>query len=54
MRSLEEVLAELKAAEKEYAEKCEKYGIAQNSKKKKEVVEDDSKDATEEESNDEG
>ncbi len=51
MRSLEEVLAELKAAEKEYAEKCEKYGIAQNSKKKKEVVETNT---TDEEAKDEG
>ena len=54
MRSLEEVLAELKAAEKEYAEKCEKYGIAQNSKKKKEVVEEDCEDTTDEDSKNEG
>ena len=35
MRSLDEVLAELKAAEKEYAEKCLKYGIEEKQKKKK-------------------
>lgn len=45
MRSLEEVLAELKAAEKEYAEKCQKYGIDDKHKKKKDVqLEDDSND----------
>lgn len=37
MRSLEEVLAELKAAEKEYAEKCAKYGIEEKHKKKKNI-----------------
>ena len=35
MRSLDEVLAELKAAEKEYAEKCQKYGIEEKHKKNK-------------------
>lgn len=34
-RTLEEVLADLKAAEKEYKEKCEKYGIEDKKKKKK-------------------
>lgn len=37
MRSLDEVLAELKAAEKEYAEKCAKYGIEEKHKKKKNI-----------------
>ena len=36
MRSLEEILAELNAAEKEYAQKCVEYGIVENNKKKKE------------------
>ena len=36
MRTLEEILAELNAAEKEYAEKCQKYGIEEKTKKKKE------------------
>ena len=36
MRSLEEILADLDAAEKEYAEKCEKYGIEEKTRKKKE------------------
>ena len=35
MRSLEEILSELNAAEKEYARKCEQYGIEEKSKKKK-------------------
>lgn len=35
MRSLEEILVELNAAEKEYAEKCREYGIEENTKKKK-------------------
>ncbi|MBQ6333510.1 MAG: hypothetical protein IJI46_00340 [Erysipelotrichaceae bacterium] len=35
MRSLEEILAELNAAEKEYAQKCARYGIEENGKKKK-------------------
>lgn len=38
MRSLEEILAELNAAEKEYAEKCKEYGIEENTKKKKDVT----------------
>ena len=36
MRSLEEVLKELDAAEKEFNAKCEKYGITENKKKKQE------------------
>ena len=35
MRSLEEVLKDLNDAEKEYAEKCKKYGIEEKQKKKK-------------------
>ena len=35
-RTLEEILDELNAAEKEYAEKCAKYGIEEKSRKKKE------------------
>ena len=35
MKTLEELLEELKAAEKEYQQKCEKYGIEENSKRKK-------------------
>ena len=34
-RSLDEVLQELKQAEKEYQEKCKKYGIQEKEKKKK-------------------
>ena len=34
-RTLEEILAELNAAEKEYAEKCKKYGIEEKHRKKK-------------------
>ena len=36
MRSLEEILAELNAAEKEYAQKCREYGIEEKGRKKKE------------------
>lgn len=35
MRDLETILAELNAAEKEYARKCEKYGIEEKGRKKK-------------------
>ena len=35
-RSLQEILEELNAAEKEYADKCKKYGIEEKHKKKKE------------------
>ncbi|MBR5341675.1 MAG: hypothetical protein IK151_07105 [Erysipelotrichaceae bacterium] len=35
MRSLEDILHELNAAEKEYAEKCRLYGIEEKSRKKK-------------------
>jgi len=35
MRSLQEVLAELDAAEKEYSRKCQEYGIEEEVKKKK-------------------
>ena len=34
MRSLEEVLIDLKEAEKEYREKCLKYGIEEKQKRK--------------------
>ncbi len=35
MRDLEEILAELNAAEKEYAQKCREYGIEEKGRKKK-------------------
>ena len=35
MRDLEEILAELNAAEKEYAQKCKEYGIEEKTRKKK-------------------
>ena len=35
MRSLEEILAELNAAEKEYARKCREYGIEEKGSRKK-------------------
>ena len=35
MRNLEEILNELNAAEKEYARKCEEYGIEEKGRKKK-------------------
>ena len=41
MRDLEEILAELNAAEKEYAEKCREYGIEEKVRKKKAVDESD-------------
>ena len=42
-RTLEEILAELNSAEKEYAEKCKKYGIEEKHRKKKEEIQlDDS------------
>ena len=34
MRDLEEILAELNAAEKEYARKCQEYGIEEKGKRK--------------------
>lgn len=34
MRSLEEVIKDLEAAEKEYKEKCDKYGIEETKKRK--------------------
>lgn len=45
MRDLEEILAELNAAEKEYARKCREYGIEEKGKRKKE--EDDSQNSGE-------
>ncbi|MBR3228189.1 MAG: hypothetical protein IKF68_06545 [Erysipelotrichaceae bacterium] len=41
MRSLEEVLKDLKDAEKEYQEKCLKYGIEERQKRKKTDAEAD-------------
>ena len=38
MRSLEEILVELNAAEKEYAQKCREYGIEEKGKRKKEEI----------------
>ncbi len=45
MRTLEEVLADLKASEKEYARKCREYGIEEKGRKKKadEMPENDDK-----------
>ena len=37
-RTLEEILADLNSAEKEYAEKCKKYGIEEKHRKKKAEV----------------
>ncbi|MDO5332361.1 MAG: hypothetical protein Q4E99_06735 [Bacillota bacterium] len=37
-RTLEEILADLNAAEKEYSQKCKKYGIEEKHRKKKEEV----------------
>ena len=34
-RTLEEILADLNSAEKEYAEKCKKYGIEEKHRKRK-------------------
>ncbi len=34
MRELKEILAELNAAEKEYARKCKEYGIEEKGKRK--------------------
>lgn len=36
MKTLEEILAELESAEKEYQNKCKQYGIEETKKKKKE------------------
>ena len=35
MKTLDEILAELDAAEKEYNEKCKEYGVEETSKSKK-------------------
>ena len=35
MKTLEEILAELDAAEKEYNNKCKEYGVEETSKRKK-------------------
>lgn len=43
MRSLEDVLKDLKEAEKEFQEKCNKYGIEEKKKKNKEELVDDAK-----------
>ena len=40
MRDLEEILKELNAAEKEYAEKCKIYGIEESSGRKQKKEED--------------
>lgn len=37
-RTLKEILDDLNAAEKEYSEKCKKYGIEEKHRKKKEEV----------------
>ncbi|MDO4198839.1 MAG: hypothetical protein Q4D13_07610 [Erysipelotrichaceae bacterium] len=36
MRTLDEIMAELETAEKEYTQKCEKYGIEEKKRNKKE------------------
>ena len=41
MRDLEEILKELNAAEKEYAEKCKIYGIEETGGRKKKTEEGD-------------
>jgi len=41
MRSLEEILEELNAAEKEYSEKCKEYGIEETTKRRKNVESQD-------------
>lgn len=41
MRSLEEVLNDLNNAEKEFKEKCDKYGIEEKTKKKVKEVTDE-------------
>ena len=46
-RTLEDVLADLKEAEKEYNEKCLKYGITEKRKKKKDEENEPSIDQTE-------
>ncbi|MDO4940068.1 MAG: hypothetical protein Q4F55_04650 [Bacillota bacterium] len=38
MKSLDEILAELNAAEKEYAQKCKEYGIEEKTKRKKDDI----------------
>lgn len=48
-RTLEEVLSDLKEAEKEYKEKCLKYGIIEKQKRKKEESNDTNEDQTENE-----
>lgn len=41
MRSLEEVLKELNEAEKEFKEKCNKYGIEETKKRKPKTNDDE-------------
>ena len=38
MKTLDEIVAELEAAEKEYSSKCKEYGIEEKKKKKPEAV----------------
>ena len=45
MRTLEEVLKDLEEAEKEFQEKCDVYGIKDDTKKKKETEVKENKDA---------
>ena len=44
MRTLEEVLKDLEEAEKEFQEKCDVYGIKDDTKKKKETEVEENKD----------
>lgn len=52
-KTLEQVLQELKEAEKEYKEKCLKYGIEEKHKRKKPEVQSEQTEAVNEESNNE-
>ncbi len=54
MRSLEDVLKDLHDAEKEYKEKCEKYGIEEKQKRKIKVDEQKVQEVISEDENKEG
>ena len=45
MRNLEDILKELDAAEKEYQEKCRKYGISETPAKKKKTSQEPCEDS---------
>lgn len=46
MKRLDELLKQLEEAEKEYSEKCQKYGIEETSKRKKKEGDKTSEDHT--------